>query len=125
MMYHPPMGSGLLTTAAAASLAMLNTGVSIDGVPLVGLTAPTLLGAAILMLLTGKLWTNAAYQQKCAESDKWQAAYEKERETRLASDAQTSELLEVTKTTNAVITAMFVNTGKYQAPGGPSAVPME
>lgn len=85
-------------------VAVTNT---LEGIPLVGLTAPGLLGLAILMLMTGKLWTNAAYQQKTQECDKWQSAYNAEREARAKSDSQTVELLEVSKTTHAVTVAMF------------------
>lgn len=99
---------------------------TIEGIPLVGLTAPGLLGFAILMLMTGKLWTNAAYQQKVRECDKWQDAYEAEREARTISDSQTVELLEVSKTTHAVTVAMFDTIRLQQAKsGGAHVVPKD
>lgn len=82
----------------------------IEGFQLVDLTAPTLLGIGILMLMTGKLWTNAAYREKCKEADRWERAYKVEREARSTSEAQTAELLEVAKTTHNVINAMFGTT---------------
>jgi len=90
----------------------------LEGVPLVGLSAPVLLGLAILMLLKGKLWTDAAYQQKCKDSDQWREAYLKEREARIQSDNQTGELLELAKTTNSFIMAVFTNSERVRQSGG-------
>lgn len=87
------------------------------GVPVSGLTAPALLGIAILMLLTGKLWTNSAYQQKCAEAERWRLAYEAERTARATSDAQTGELLEVAKTTQAMISGVYQNSERIRQNG--------
>lgn len=81
----------------------------IEGIPISGLTAPAIVSIAILMLFTGKLWTNVAYQQKCKEADQWRMAYEAEREARKMSDDQTKELLELAKTTNSFMTAVFYN----------------
>lgn len=97
----------------------------IDGLPLVGLSAPVLLGIAVLMLLTGRLWTNAAYLQKCKESDQWREAYEKEREARIQSDHQTGELLELAKTTNSFIMAVFTNSERVRQTGGDLLVPTQ
>lgn len=82
----------------------------IEDIRLVDLTAPTLLGIGILMLMTGRLWTNAAYREKCKEATEWKEAYETEREARSTSESQTAELLEVAKTTHNVIVAMFGTT---------------
>lgn len=90
----------------------------VDGLPIVGLTAPTLLGITILMLLTGRLWTNKAYEEKVKESNQWRGAFEKEHEARVASDAQVRELLELAKTTHALITAVFSNSEKMRQSGG-------
>lgn len=90
---------------------------AIDGLPLVGLSAPAIVSVIILMLLTGRLWTNAAYQQKCKESDQWREAYEKEREARTQSDHQTGELLELAKTTNSFIMAVFTNSERIRTGG--------
>lgn len=90
----------------------------IEGIPIAGLTAPTLLGIFILMLFNGKIWTNAAYQEKSKEADQWRMAYEKERDARKESDAQSSELLELAKTTNHFITAVFQNSEQLRQSGG-------
>ena len=81
----------------------------IDGIPLLELSPAVILGFAVILLFTGKLWTNAAYQEKVNEADRWREAYEKERTARELSDRQTEELLEVTKTTHAFIVAVFNN----------------
>lgn len=91
------------------------------GIPIGGLTAPALLGIAILMLMTGKLWTNAAYQEKVAEAERWRSAYEAEREARKTLDTQTVELLELAKTTDSFMRAVFtsserVRQGAYSDP---------
>lgn len=92
----------------------------IEGIPIAGLTAPTLLGLAILMLLNGKLWTNNAYQQKCKEADKWEQAYYAERQARHTSEKQTAELLELAKTTHSFIVATFKNSERIRQSGGPA-----
>lgn len=79
----------------------------LEGIPLVGLTAPTLLGIAILLLLTGRIVPRTTLQDKAQEAADWKAAYEKEREARVSSDKQTAELLEVSKTTHSISVAMF------------------
>jgi len=97
----------------------------IEGIPIVGLTAPTLLGIAILMILLGKLHTNPAYMEKAQEAKDWKAAYEKERDARELSDQQTVELLEVSKTNHSVTVAMFELIRRGREPGGPDDLPPE
>lgn len=77
----------------------------IDGIPILSFTPEVLLGIAILMILSGRLWTNKTYQEKCAEAERWRKAYEAEREARAISDAQTRELLELGKATYAILDA--------------------
>jgi len=89
-------------------------------IPVVGLTAPTLVGIIILMILNGKLWTNSAYQQKCNEAEKFEKAYEAEREARHTSEKQTAELLELAKTTHSFIVATFQNSEQIRLSGGPA-----
>lgn len=89
-----------------------------EGISLVSLTPPALLGLAILMILTGRLWTNSAYQQKAEEAEKWREAYEKEREARAMADAQTNELLDTAKTSQAFIRAVFQNSERVRQRGG-------
>ena len=80
---------------------------SVPEIQLVDLTAPTLLGVAILLLLTGRLVPRVFVKDKEEECLHWREAYEAEREARLTSDGQTIELLELAKTTNALMTALF------------------
>lgn len=91
----------------------------IAGIPVAGLTPAALLGFAVLMLFTGQLWTNKAYQAKAKEADQWREAYETEREARAVSDKQTAELLEVSKTTNRIIVATFGSRGVMRQLGEP------
>lgn len=79
----------------------------LEGMPLADLTAPTLLGVAVLLLLFGKLVPRATLMDKKEEAQRWREAYEKEREGRALSEAQSAELLELSKTTYNVIVAMF------------------
>lgn len=81
----------------------------IDGFPLVGLTAPALCGIFVLLVFTGLLVPRRTYKDKCAESDRWRMTFETEREARMTSDKQTSELLEGQKSSHAVLTAIFKN----------------
>jgi len=91
----------------------------IEGLPIsVGsLSAPAILGILVLMLFTGKLWTNAAYQEKKADAERWRLAYEAERDARRISEAQTAELLELAKTTHSFIVATFSNSERIRQSG--------
>lgn len=79
----------------------------IDGIPIASLTPSFLLGIAVLMLLTGRLVPRATLQDKAKEAEEWKQAYELERTARTTADAQTRELLEVAKTSEAVLTAVY------------------
>ena len=84
-----------------------------------------LLAVAILLLLFGKLWTNAAYQQKVAECEKWEKAYAESEAGRKEANAQAKELLEQGKTTHAIVVAMFSIMENNRASGGtPHVVPL-
>lgn len=90
---------GLLVSDAA--------GATFDGFPIVGLTAPTLLGITVYLLLTGRIVPRSTLRDKAQESENWRLAFEAERTARIASDAQTAQLLETAKTSQAVMTAIF------------------
>jgi hypothetical protein len=79
----------------------------LDGLPVFTYTPGALLGVAILLVFTGRLLPRFTYTQKSLEADKWREAFEKEREARAASDAQTAELLQVSQTNHKIISAMF------------------
>src|SRR6185503_3040876 len=87
------------------------------GISIVSLTPSVLLGITVLMIFVGRLWTNSAYQEKCKEAERWRKAYETEKEARATSDAQTRELLEVGKSTYALLDAVF-STNEPQSKGG-------
>lgn len=91
----------------------------IEGITIANLTPPTLLGFTILLIILGKLWTNPAYQEKVKDADRWRLAYEAEREARLESEKQTQELLELAKTTHALITGVFTNSEHIRRSGEP------
>lgn len=95
------------------------------GIPIADLTAPTLLGVAILLLLTGRIVPRATLRDKITESELWRQAYETERKAREESDAQTGELLEVAKTTHALITAVFSNSEHIRRTGDVDALAKE
>jgi hypothetical protein len=65
-----------------------------------------LLGIAVILILTGRLIPRATFRDKQDEAERWRRAYEAERTARGIADAQTNELLEVAKTTHAIIAAM-------------------
>lgn len=83
----------------------------LGGIPVEYLTPSALIGLAIFFIFTGRLVPKRFYQEKVNESDRWRLAYEVQRERADKSDAQTAELLEVTKTTHAFIVAIFHSTG--------------
>lgn len=87
----------------------------LEGLPVVGLTSPALLGIAILLLLTGRIVPRATLRDKAAEADKWREAYEKERDARSKSNSQTIELLETAKLTNRIVSAMFGSGGRRRS----------
>lgn len=94
----------------------------LEGIPILDLTAPALLGITVLLIFLGRIIPRPFYQEKAVEADRWREAYEKEREARLASDAQTAELLEVAKTTHNIIVAVFHNSELIRR-GGDLSVP--
>ena len=98
----------------------------IEGIPIVGLTAPGLLGVAVLLLLLGKIVPRSTLQDKIEEAIQWRKAYEAEREARRLADAQTTELLEVSRTNHALISALFANSERIRRESGaPDADPQE
>lgn len=97
----------------------------IEGLPLADMSAPYLLGLAVLMILVGWLVPKRILTKTENESERWRLAYEAEREARILSEAQTSELLELAKTTHALITAVFTNSEQIrikQRSGEPDAL---
>lgn len=94
------------------------------GIPLGILTPSALLGLTVLMLFTGKLWTNPAYQEKAKEAEKWRLAYEAENKARAIADTQAAQLLEQAKTTHALVVSMFGILENKESSGGTHVVPL-
>lgn len=86
----------------------------IDGIPIGDLTAPGLLLVAVLMVFLGWLVPKSTLKKAEAEADRWQRAYETAEQARALSESQKAELLENSKTTVAVLTALAATFG---APG--------
>jgi hypothetical protein len=91
---------------------------ALDGVPLIGLSAPGLAAFFFLLMYTGRVVPRSTLVDKKEESERWRLAYEKEREARGAADAQARELLEVSKTTHHIVLALFQNAQEAAARGG-------
>lgn len=90
----------------------------LEGLPVADMTASGLLGLAILLLLLGRIVPRSVLQDKIEECNRWREAYEKERDARSLADAQSAELLELAKTTNSVITAVFSDRVLKPKPSG-------
>ena len=96
-----------------------------DGIPILNLTPAVLLGVAVLLLLTGRIVPRSTLKDKAEEAERWRLAYEAERKARVISDAQTVELLELSKTTYELLDATLngPSQGRHR-PGGTNVVPM-
>lgn len=94
----------------------------LDGIPILNLTAGTLLGIFILMMFLGRIVTRRELEEQIKEKNTWHAAYEVERAARIESDTHKKELLELAKTTNSIVVAVFSSEhakqvgGNYVAP---------
>lgn len=85
------------------------------------LSSSALLGLAILFILTGLLVPRRILKDKIEEANRWRRAYEHEQNARAISDAQTRELLEVAKTTHAIIAAMAATSEHIRQSGDSDA----
>ena len=94
----------------------------IEGIPITSLSAPAILGLAVILIFLGKIVPRSYYLEKKEESDRWREAYEAEREARAAADSQSTELLELAKTTHSLITAVFANSEQVKRESGDSDV---
>jgi predicted nucleotide-binding protein (sugar kinase/HSP70/actin superfamily) len=97
----------------------------LDGIPVSVLTPSALLGLVVLFFMIGKIVPRLTLLDKQKEADRWHEAYEVEREARAASNAQTKELLEVAKTTNKIVVAMFGTAERIRQSGGAHEVPTQ
>lgn len=87
----------------------------LDGFPVAGLTAPALVSLFVVLLYFGRIVPKARLDEKTEEATRWRLAYEAERDARAAADAQSRELLEVTRTTQAFIKAVFANSERIRS----------
>jgi len=94
-----------------------------DGIPLTNLTASTLLGLTVLLLLLGKIVPRSTYKDKADESEKWRLAYEAQRKISETSAEQTAELIELAKTSHSMLVALFNVAEPKQEPGRTHVVP--
>lgn len=94
----------------------------ITGIPLGSLAPPALLGLVVIYFLLGKIVPRSALDDKQLETDRWRAAYETERDSRKIAEGQVVELLELAKTSNAILVGTFgpggpLSTGSHQESG--------
>lgn len=89
-----------------------------DGIPVNDFAAGTLVGIAVLLIFTGRLVPRHFWKDKSAEADRWRLAYEIEREARITSDEHNNELLELAKTTHAIVVAAFTPSVTLKKEGG-------
>lgn len=89
----------------------------LDGISIIDLTPAGLLLITVLLILTGRLVPRSVYQEKAAEADRWRSAFELERTARNVSEAQTRELLEVAKTSEHFLSAVFKNSERILQSG--------
>lgn len=78
-----------------------------EGVPVAGLTAPALLGIFFLLMFFGKIVPRSTLEDKIKEAENWRQTAEKAMEGRDTSNDQTAELLELARTSNTVLLAVF------------------
>lgn len=79
----------------------------IDGIPIADLAPPTLVGIFFLLVVFGRLVPWGLYKAKVEECDKWRAAYEAERDARLAAVDQTKQLVDATEDIHEIVASVF------------------
>lgn len=77
-----------------------------DGIPIVGMTSPALLGIVILLILTGKLIPRRTYDDMKEDRDSWRAAHAVSEEARIHTAQQLDEMMEVGQTVKDVLQAL-------------------
>jgi hypothetical protein len=89
-----------------------------EGISFVDLTAPSLLGITVLLFLLGRIIPRQTLLDQKKETDTWREAYFVERDARAAADAQTKELLELSKTTNEIVVGVLGHEYSHHKAGG-------
>ncbi len=95
----------------------------LDGFVIPDWSAEGLLALGFVLLMFGKLVPRVHLEDKDKEVDRWREAYLTEREARLSSDKQTTELLEVAKTTQELIQGVYVTSRQIKRSGDQDASP--
>lgn len=88
------------------------------GIPVGDLTAPALVGIAVMMVFFGLLVPRWTYKEKAKESERWRLAFETERERANTADAQAAKVLEGQQTSHKLIEAIFEITSKARREAG-------
>lgn len=86
------------------------------------LTPTVLYGLGFLFMMLGWLVPYRTHKETKQEAAHWRLAYEAERVARVKSDAQTSELLETSKTSHKMIVALFEASERASSLGGTNVV---
>jgi hypothetical protein len=79
----------------------------LPGIPIGDIAPPTLVGIFFLLVFFGRLVPWWFYKSKADEAEKWRAAFEVEREARIASVAQTEKLIDSTKELHGAVMAVL------------------
>lgn len=93
-----------------------------EGIDAATLTPAAIVCIGILMVFSGLLVPYRSHRETVREAERWRLAYEAERDARAKSDAQTTELLEVTKTTRNILVALSGTAERLRGPGGTDVV---
>jgi hypothetical protein len=80
--------------------------VVVDGIPVVGLTAPALLGLAILLLLTGRLIPRRTYDDLKQDREDWKAAHRESERIRGELVQHMNMMVEQAKVTEALLRSL-------------------
>lgn len=74
---------------------MADDGLTFEGVPIVGLSAPVLLGIFVLLVFRGFLVPRKTYEDMKEDRDFWRAAHAVSEEARLMKDQQMEVVKEI------------------------------
>lgn len=98
----------------------------IEGISTKDLTMGGLLGIFFIMWFWGLILPKWVWKDKADQAEKWEAAFHKEHEARLLSEAQKEEMLELTKATHSLMVA-FMDMAKKarEESGGTYVVPTQ
>jgi hypothetical protein len=76
------------------------------GIPVGDMSAPVLLGIAIVLILRGRLVPRSTYDDLRADRDQWREAHRLSEEARLTQTRQLDAVLEVGETVKNVMNAL-------------------